>query len=83
MMTSYHNNPEATADVLVNGWFAPKGPRQGRERGYVYLQGRNDEMIKLRRIQHLASTSRDVLVTFPGVGEVVVLVCPTRDGVIR
>ena len=76
MMTRYHRNPEATADVLVDGWLRTKDLAKVDDLGFVYLHGRNDEMINSGGYNISPREVEDVLVTFAGVGEVVVLGMP-------
>jgi fatty-acyl-CoA synthase len=76
LMTRYHNNPEATADVLADGWLRTKDLAKVDDLGFVYLQGRNDEMINSGGYNISPREVEDVLVTFRGVGEVVVLGMP-------
>jgi len=76
VMTEYHKNPEATADVLSEGWLRTKDLAKLDDRGYVYLQGRSDEMMNSGGYNISPREVEDVLVTFPGVEEVVVLGMP-------
>jgi fatty-acyl-CoA synthase len=78
MMTGYHKNPEATADVLSGGWLRTKDLARVDDRGFVYLQGRNDEMINSGGYNISPREVEDVLVTYLGVGEVVVLGMPDQ-----
>lgn len=76
MMTKYHKNTEATAEVLSGGWLRTKDVARTDERGFVYLQGRSDEMINSGGYNISPREVEDVLVTLAGVGEVVVLGLP-------
>jgi acyl-CoA synthetase (AMP-forming)/AMP-acid ligase II len=76
LMTAYHKNAEATAEVLTNGWLRTKDLARTDERGFVYLQGRSDEMINSGGYNISPREVEDVLVTLAGVGEVVVLGLP-------
>jgi fatty-acyl-CoA synthase len=76
LMTGYHKNPEATANVLSRGWLRTKDLAKIDDRGFVYLQGRNDEMINSGGYNISPREVEDVLVTYPYVGEVVVLGMP-------
>jgi fatty-acyl-CoA synthase len=76
MMTRYHKKPEATAEVLVDGWLRTKDMARMDPFGFVYLQGRNDEMINSGGWNIAPREVEDVLVTYAGVEEVVVLGLP-------
>lgn len=76
LMTGYHRNPGATADVLSRGWLRTKDLAKVDDRGFVYLQGRNDEMINSGGYNISPREVEDVLVTYPRVGEAVVLGMP-------
>jgi fatty-acyl-CoA synthase len=76
MMTRYHKKPEATAEVLIDGWLRTKDMARMDPVGFVYLQGRNDEMINSGGWNIAPREVEDVLVTYAGVGEVVVLGLP-------
>jgi fatty-acyl-CoA synthase len=76
MMTGYHNNPDVTAEVLVDGWLRTHDLAKVDERGFIYLQGRSDEMINSGGYNISPREVEDVLVTLPGIGEVVVLGMP-------
>jgi fatty-acyl-CoA synthase len=76
LMSRYHDNPAATSDVLVDGWLRTKDLARTDERGFVYLQGRSDEMINSGGYNIAPREVEDVLVTHDSVGEVVVLGMP-------
>lgn len=76
MMTGYHNNPEATAKTFVNGWIATKDMARVDEHGFIYLQGRSDEIINSGGYNIAPREVEDVLVTFEGVDEAVVFGLP-------
>jgi fatty-acyl-CoA synthase len=76
MMTEYRRNPEATAAVLVDGWLRTRDLARTDEQGFVYLQGRSDEMIISGGYNIAPREVEDVLVAHPDVDEVVVLGMP-------
>lgn len=45
MMLGYRGMPEATAQILRDGWLATRDMGYVDEEGYVFLMGRRDEMI--------------------------------------
>jgi fatty-acyl-CoA synthase len=76
LMTRYHGNPHATAEVLQDGWLRTKDLARTDERGFIYLQGRSDEMINSGGYNIAPREVEDVLITHGSVGEVVVLGMP-------
>jgi fatty-acyl-CoA synthase len=79
MMTGYHNNDEATADVFDRGWLRTRDLARTDERGLVYLQGRADEMIISGGYNIAPREVEDVLVTHGDVDEAVVLGVPDEQ----
>jgi acyl-CoA synthetase (AMP-forming)/AMP-acid ligase II len=45
VMSGYWNNPAATAEVLVDGWYRTGDVASADERGFIYLHGRTKDMI--------------------------------------
>ncbi|WP_083934095.1 AMP-binding protein [Sciscionella marina] len=76
MMSGYHRKPEATAAAFVDGWLRTKDIARTDERGYVYLQGRSDEMINSGGYNIAPREVEDVLATHVAVSEAVVLGMP-------
>jgi fatty-acyl-CoA synthase len=76
LMTRYHRNPDATAEVLVDGWLRTKDLARTDERGYVYLQGRADEMINSGGYNIAPREVEDILTSHEQVREAVVLGLP-------
>jgi fatty-acyl-CoA synthase len=76
LMTRYHRNPTATSEVLVDGWLRTKDLARTDERGFIYLQGRSDEMINSGGYNIAPREVEDVLIRHGSVGEVVVLGMP-------
>jgi len=47
VMVGYYKDPEATAQVMRNGWFHTGDLARFDEQGFVYIVGRKKEMIKV------------------------------------
>jgi fatty-acyl-CoA synthase len=76
LMTRYHRLPDATADVLRDGWVMTKDMGVVDERGFLYLRGRRDEMINSGGYNISPREVEVVLSGFPGVEEVIVVGIP-------
>jgi fatty-acyl-CoA synthase len=76
MMSGYRGLPEATAEVLDGGWLRTKDMARRDERGFVYLQGRRDEMINSGGFNISPGEVERVLVDHPDVEEAVVVGLP-------
>jgi len=76
MMTRYHRNPGATADVLSDGWLRTKDLARTDERGFVYLQGRSDEIINSGGYNIAPREVENVLYDHAAVSEAVVVGMP-------
>lgn len=76
LMTGYLGMPEATSEVFVDGWIRTKDMARRDERGFIYLQGRNDEMINSGGQNIAPREVEDVLASHQVVDEVVVLGLP-------
>lgn len=75
-MTAYHNLPEATAEVLRDGWVWTKDVGIVDERGYVHLLGRHDEIINSGGFNISPREVEHVLQAHPAVEECVVMGMP-------
>lgn len=71
---NYHNNPEATADAFVDGWFHTGDVGSIDEDGYVKITGRRKELIVTAGGKNVAPTVlEDRLRGHPLVSQVVVV----------
>ncbi|MGV9296808.1 AMP-binding protein [Amycolatopsis sp. NPDC003676] len=76
LMSGYHRKPEATAAVLVDGWLRTKDLARADERGFIHLQGRNDEMINSGGYNIAPREVENELSAHAAVSEAVVLGLP-------
>lgn len=74
MMTSYHNNPEATRDAFDSeGWFKTGDVAIYDEEGFFSIVDRMKELIKVKGVQVSPSELEDVIISYPGVADVGVI----------
>ncbi len=76
MMKGYYNNPQATAEVMKDGWLYTGDIGKLDDDGYLFFLGRKKELI-IRKGQNIhPSDIEDVLYTHPKVAEVAVVGIP-------
>jgi long-chain acyl-CoA synthetase len=76
VMLGYHNQPQATEEVMRNGWFLTGDLGYFDEDGFFYIVGRKKEMI-IRGGQNIYPREiEDVIARIPGVAEVAVIGVP-------
>jgi acyl-CoA synthetase (AMP-forming)/AMP-acid ligase II len=72
-MSGYLDQPEATAEVLVDGWFRGGDMAHRDAEGYLYLAGRRRDMI-IRGGENIYPIEiEDVLLSYPGIEEAAVV----------
>lgn len=76
IMLGYYNNPEATAEVLRDGWFSTGDLFRQDEDGFYYIVGRKKDMIRRSAENIAAREVETVLAAAPGVAEVAVVGVP-------
>ncbi|MER6135010.1 SDR family NAD(P)-dependent oxidoreductase [Streptomyces sp. NPDC001815] len=76
LMTGYHNQPEATAAALKDGWYRTGDLARRAERGLLTLTGRVSELI-IRGGENIHPTEiEQALLSCPGVADAVVVGAP-------
>jgi fatty-acyl-CoA synthase len=75
-MTAYHRLPEATAEVMRDGWIMTRDLGVFDERGFLHLLGRIDEIINSGGYNIAPREVEGVLSSFQAVEEVVVVGMP-------
>jgi long-chain acyl-CoA synthetase len=73
VMKGYYNNPEATAQTLVNGWLRTGDLSWKDEEGYVYIVDRLKEVIKCKGYQVAPAEIEHILVGHPDVKDAAVI----------
>jgi long-chain acyl-CoA synthetase len=76
VMQGYYNHPEATADVLCDGWLRTGDVGYCDSEGYLYFTDRNKDVIKVMGENVFASHIEKELMQHPELAEVVVLGFP-------
>ena len=70
------DSPEATSRVLVDGWLNTRDVGFLDEDGYIYVQGRSDDMIQTGGENVHPQAVEEVLITMPGIAECAVFGVP-------
>ncbi len=73
VMKGYYNNPEATAQALVNGWLRTGDLAWKDEEGYVFIVDRLKEVIKCKGFQVPPAEIENILVSHPGIKDAAVI----------
>ena len=76
VFAGYHNNPEATAEALRDGWFHTGDLGHVDAEGFVYITGRASDMYISGGSNIYPREIEEVLLTHPAVDEVAVLGVP-------
>ncbi len=67
IMAGYFNDPATTAATIVDGWLHTGDMATVDDDGYIFLQSRAKEIIKVRGIRISPKEIEAVIVTYPGV----------------
>jgi len=73
VMKGYYNNPEATAETLVNGWLRTGDLAWKDEEGYVFIVDRLKEVIKCKGFQVAPAEIENILVSHPEIKDAAVI----------
>jgi long-chain acyl-CoA synthetase len=74
----FHNDPEATALSFRNGWFQPGDLGYIDRDGFVFITGREKDMIIRGGVNIYPNEIESILVAHPGVKEVAVVGVPSE-----
>ncbi|RYF69637.1 MAG: AMP-dependent synthetase, partial [Comamonadaceae bacterium] len=75
----YWNKPEATAEVLRDGWVHTGDIGKMDDEGYLTFIGRVKEMIKVSGFSVFPEEVESILILHPDVGQVAVIGVPDAD----
>lgn len=78
VMTGYWNAPEATAAVLIDGWFHTGDLGHQDDEGYLYIDGRSKDMIISGGENIYPAEIENLLIESPDIAEAVVIGRPDR-----
>lgn len=83
MMSGYVGEPELTASVLRDGWLHTGDLGHLDEAGYLGLEGRIKDVIKVSAAKIHPALVEQALLTHPAVANAAVYGCPDTDGLER
>jgi acyl-CoA synthetase (AMP-forming)/AMP-acid ligase II len=75
-MLGYWRDDEATREVVVDGWLHTGDLAHRDEEGFLYIDGRLVEMIKVGSFRVSPLEIEEVLATLPGIAEMAVASTP-------
>ena len=67
IMAGYFKDPETTAETLRNGWLYTGDLATVDEEGYIFMQSRAKEILKVRGVRISPKEIEAVIVAYPGV----------------
>jgi fatty-acyl-CoA synthase len=79
VFAGYHENPEANAKALKEGWFHTGDLGKLDEAGYLYITGRGSDMYISGGANVYPRETEELLLTHPAVAEVAVLGLPDPE----
>ena len=78
IMSGYYNNPQATAEVIKNGWLYTGDIGKIDKDGYLFITGRKKEMIILKGQNIYPGDIEEMLHKHPKIAEAKVIGVPDR-----
>jgi len=73
VMKEYHKNPEATREILKDGWIYTGDLGKFDDEGYVYIMGRKKDVIIVSGLNVYAAEVESVLQSHPAVKEAAIV----------
>jgi len=78
IIKGFYGNPQATAEVIKDGWLYTGDIGKVDQNGYLFISGRKKDMIIVAGQNIYASDIEDVLYTHPKVAEAAVVGIPDK-----
>ena len=78
LMNGYYNNPQATTEIIKDGWLYTGDIGKVDEDGYLFITGRKKDMIIIKGQNVFPSDIECVLYTHPKVAEAAVIGIPDK-----
>lgn len=78
VMDGYYKNPQATTEVIKDGWFHTGDLGKFDEEGFLYIAGRKKDMIKVSGEIVYSFEVENVLLKHPALSEVAVVGMPDK-----
>ena len=78
IMKGYHNNPEATDEIIRDGWLYTGDLARMDENGYIYIVGRTSDRINVGGLMVYITEVEDVLHSHPKIKEYAVVGVPDK-----
>jgi long-chain acyl-CoA synthetase len=78
--TAYENNPKATANTFVNGWYVSGDNGSVDLAGVIRLTGRDDDLINLGGTKITPGDVESVLLNLPGIDDAAVCAVKLTEG---
>ncbi|MHB1406762.1 MAG: class I adenylate-forming enzyme family protein [Desulfitobacteriaceae bacterium] len=79
IMLGYYNNPEATEEILRDGWLLTGDVASRDEDGYIWIMDRKKDMIISGGVNIYPKEIEDLLLTHPRITDVAVIGVPHPD----
>jgi len=79
VMKGYHNNPEATKEMIREGWLYTGDLGKADQEGFIYHLGRKDDMIIVGGLNVFPAEVENVLVKHPDILEAGAVGVPDED----
>ncbi|OAN67309.1 AMP-binding protein [Magnetospirillum moscoviense] len=83
LFVGYHNRPDVTARVLVDGWWRTGDVFSVDADGFWSPQGRSDDMIKVSGQWVSPAEIEEVALTVPGIADVAAVGVANAEGLVR
>ncbi|XP_014615752.1 PREDICTED: 4-coumarate--CoA ligase 1-like [Polistes canadensis] len=76
VMKGYYKNPQATQDTMDGDWIKTGDVGKYDELGYIYIEGRSKELIKVKGFQVAPAELENIISNLDGIADVAVIGVP-------